>query len=87
MLLVRLLIFLSFLLISCGGGSDSAPIRDKSSDFSENSVQDSAVQDSAVQDSVVQDSTSINKSISTSGEQNNIANVFGACVFGACKFE
>ena len=82
MLLVRLLIFLSFLLISCGGGSDSAPIRDKSSDFSENSVQDSAVQDSAVQDS-----TSINKSISTSGEQDNIANVFGACVFGACKFE
>lgn len=77
MLWVRLLIFLSFFLISCGGGSDSAPIRDKSSDFSENSVQDSAVQDS----------TSINKSISTSGEQDNIANVFGACVFGACKFE
>ena len=77
MLLVRLLIFLSFLLISCGGGSDSAPIRDKSSDFSENSEQDSAVQDS----------TSINKSISTSGEQDNIANVFGAGVFGACKFE
>ena len=79
---MRLLIFLSFFLISCGSGTENAPIDDNSADFDENSVQDSTLQDSTLQDL-----TSINKSISTAGEEDNIANVFGRCVFGGCKFE
>ena len=69
---MRFLIFLSFFLISCGGGSDNATIKDSSVDIDENSAQDSI---------------RINKSISISGEEDNIANVFGECVFGGCKFE
>ena len=69
---MRFLIFLSFFLISCGGGSDNAPIKDSSVDIDENSAQDSI---------------RINKSISFSGEEDNIENVFGECVFGGCKFE
>tara|TARA_B100000900_G_scaffold335371_1_gene296874 strand:- start:370 stop:579 length:210 start_codon:yes stop_codon:yes gene_type:complete len=69
---MRLLIFLFFFLISCGGGSDNALIEDNSIDIDENSEQDSI---------------RINKSISISGEEDNIANVFGECVFGGCKFE
>ena len=74
---MRILVFLSFFLISCGGGNNNAPLNDDSADFDENSVQDSTVQDSI----------SINKSISISGEEDNIASVFGKCVFGGCKFE
>ena len=69
---MRLLIFLFFFLISCGGGSDNTLIEDNSIDIDENSEQDSI---------------RINKSISISGEEDNIANVFGECVFGGCKFE
>ena len=54
---MRFLVFLSFFLISCGGGSDNAPIKDSSVDIDENSSQDSI---------------RINKSISTSGEEDNI---------------
>ena len=68
---MRFLIFLSFFLLSCGGGSNNAPIKDSSVDIDENSAQDSI---------------RINKSLSVSGE-DNIANVFGECVFGGCKFE
>jgi hypothetical protein len=69
---MRLLIFLFFFLISCGGGSDNALIEDNSIDIDESSEQDSI---------------RINKSISILGEEDNIANVFGECVFGGCKFE
>ena len=69
---MRFLIFLSFFLISCGGGSDNAPIKDNSVNLDENSTQDSI---------------SINKSISTFGEEDNIENVFGRCIFGSCEFE
>tara|TARA_B100001939_G_scaffold107795_1_gene93192 strand:+ start:158 stop:391 length:234 start_codon:yes stop_codon:yes gene_type:complete len=74
---MRFLIFLSFFLISCGSGTENAPIKDNSANFDENSLQDSTLQDL----------TSINKSISTSGEEDNIANIFGSCMFGDCKFE
>ena len=74
---MRFLVFLSSFLISCGGETDNAPYKDNSADFDENSVQDSTVKDSI----------SINKSMSTSGEEDNIANVFGECVFGGCEFE
>ena len=73
---MRFLIFIFFLLISCGGGSGNISIKDNSADLNENSVQDSSSETSR-----------INKSISTSGEEDNIANVFGKCVFGGCKFE
>ena len=69
---MRCLIFLSFFLLSCGGGSNNAPIKDSSVDINENSAQDSI---------------RINKSLSVSGEEDNIANVFGECVFGGCEFE
>jgi hypothetical protein len=69
---MRLLIFLFFFLISCGGGSDSDPLKDNSIDSDENSAQDLI---------------SINKSISASGGEDKIENVFGRCIFGSCKFE
>jgi len=71
-----------FLLISCGGGSGNISIKDNSADLNENSVQDSNSETSRIIESI-----SINDSISTSGEEDNIANVFGKCVFGGCKFE
>ena len=79
---MRFLTFIFFLLISCGGGSGNTSIKDNSTDLDENSVQDSNSETSRIIESI-----SINDSISTSGEEDNIANVFGKCVFGGCKFE
>lgn len=79
---MRLLIFLFFFLISCGGGSDNALTEDNSADLDENSVQDSNSETSRINESI-----SINNSIGTYGEEDKIENVFGRCIFGICKFE
>ncbi len=73
---VQFLIFISFVLISCEGGSGKTSIEDNSVNLDENSVQDSN-----------SETSSINESVSVSSEEDNIASVFGRCVFGGCKFE
>ena len=67
---MRILVFLSFFLISCGGGNNNAPLNDDSADFDENSVQDSTVQDSI----------SINKSISINIEQKRLSKAWEASI-------